>query len=85
MRLTGGARGGFDLATRRGFVDDARGLGAVDSLLRVALSLVLPTLDKGRGFLVQTEAQLDAALTASAGPPSSKRAPGWRRRWSRFT
>ncbi len=45
-------RGGFDLATRRGFVDDARGLGAVDSLLRVALSLVLPTLDKGRGFLV---------------------------------
>ena len=52
VRLTGGARGGFDLATRRGFADDARGLGAVDSLLRVALSLVLPTLDERPGFLV---------------------------------
>ena len=42
VRFSGAATGAFDLRTRVGHVEEARGLGAVDALVRAALSLVLP-------------------------------------------
>jgi hypothetical protein len=42
LRLDGGARGSFDLAARQGAIEEVSGLGPIDSLLRAALSLLLP-------------------------------------------
>ncbi len=42
ITLHGAARGHFDLRTRSGQIFQAGGLGPVDSLIRAALSLVLP-------------------------------------------
>jgi hypothetical protein len=44
--FTGAVCGRFNLDQRRGVLEDATGLGAVDAILRAALSLVLP-LDGG--------------------------------------
>jgi hypothetical protein len=42
VRLAGALEGRFDLGRREGFVEQATGLGAIDGLVRAALSLVLP-------------------------------------------
>lgn len=42
IAIEGSVRGRYQVAARRGFVEDASGLGALDCLLRVALSSALP-------------------------------------------
>jgi hypothetical protein len=48
VQLDGAARGAYDPAARRGFLDGARHLGELDALVRLSLSLALP----GRGALL---------------------------------
>ncbi len=42
ITLAGAVRGHYSIAARQGSIEDASGIGAVDSLLRIALSAALP-------------------------------------------
>ncbi len=42
ITIEGAVRGRYSVAARQGFIEDASGLGAVDALLRIALSAALP-------------------------------------------
>ncbi len=53
LSMEGSARGAYDVAARRGWVEDVTGLGSVDALVRLVLSASLPL---GGGLLLHAAA-----------------------------
>jgi hypothetical protein len=63
--------GAFDLERREGFVRDATGLGAIDAILRAALSLTLPGDPDGGGLLLHGALVGDRAFVGDSGTGKS--------------
>ncbi len=73
ITLQGPVRGRYDVAERRGWVEDVTGLGPVDVLVRVALSVALP-LDGGlllHAAAVPRESGEGMALCGASGSGKS--------------
>jgi hypothetical protein len=68
VRLEGGARGWFDLETRTGSIEEVTGVGPIDSLMRAALSLLLPA---GGGLLLHAALARGRVFAGASGSGKS--------------